>query len=624
MNSYDIETYLDENGIHVPYCVCYIVNSNRKNFYFEDDNNCVVRKSILSLVECTNLKKKNLIYVHNLDFDGVFIIDSLTKNNIKFTSFIREMRIYSISFFSKNNDLIEFRCSYKLMPSSLKEISKSFNLSPKLPFPYLFSSFKNLNYLGVGPDYTYFSTYEDFEIFKHKIFFDFKGYSIEYCFRDCEITVSFVNVIQSLLKSLGFSLHNSLSAPSLSFKIFSKKFNEDKIKIRHNFITNTYAFRAYKGGNTNVYGNPRKGEKIFYYDFPGMYGKVMREKFPFGKWNFVIDGFDLKKPGLYCVTTNNSLNIPVLSHHRLIDKKLMFTTGEVTTVDWFEEILLHIEMGGSIIKIHWGLTFEKYDYVFNGYLDFFQKWREMGGEYKTFSKLMVNSLYGRMGMQPDESKNIFVYEEEMPYYLENFEVKHARQVNNMFLLELTNYSKYSHLDKKNIDSTNIGRHTSNVVIAAAITSKARIKLYRGFVSVIKNGGRILYSDTDSIFASFTKDVLGETHGEIFWDPKNKETRLKDAIFISPKVYGVVREDGTEIIKIKGYNQKKINFKELKKKFYNNQNIIIEDFTYFSLKNFNYKQTSITKTFNLNSLDKRKFSKDKLTTTPYKFNNWVYE
>src|SRR5574343_74039 len=123
----------------------------------------------------------------------------------------------------------------------------------------------------------------------------------------------------------------------------------------------------------------------------------------------------------------------------------------------------------------------------------------MGGEYKTFSKLMVNSLYGRMGMQPDESKNIFVYEEEMPYYLENFEVKHARQVNNMFLLELTNYSKYSHLDKKNIDSTNIGRHTSNVVIAAAITSKARIKLYRGFVSVIKNGGRILYSDTDSIF-----------------------------------------------------------------------------------------------------------------------------
>jgi predicted dehydrogenase len=33
--------------------------------------------------------------------------------------------------------------------------------------------------------------------------------------------------------------------------------------------------------------------------------------------------------------------------------------------------------------------------------------------------------------------------------------------------------------------------------------------------VLKNGGRLLYSDTDSIFAAYKRDVVGETHGEVF-------------------------------------------------------------------------------------------------------------
>jgi hypothetical protein len=56
---------------------------------------------------------------------------------------------------------------------------------------------------------------------------------------------------------------------------------------------------------------------------------------------------------------------------------------------------------------------------------------------------------------------------------------------------------------------------SNVSIAAQITSKARIKLYKGFKDVIKNNGRILYTDTDSIFAGFKENVLNQQHGEVF-------------------------------------------------------------------------------------------------------------
>ena len=45
----------------------------------------------------------------------------------------------------------------------------------------------------------------------------------------------------------------------------------------------------------------------------------------------------------------------------------------------------------------------------------------------------------------------------------------------------------------------------NVSYSSAIASKARIKLHKMFVKVINDGGRILYCDTDSIFAGYKID-----------------------------------------------------------------------------------------------------------------------
>jgi hypothetical protein len=47
----------------------------------------------------------------------------------------------------------------------------------------------------------------------------------------------------------------------------------------------------------------------------------------------------------------------------------------------------------------------------------------------------------------------------------------------------------------------------NVSYASAIASKARIKLYKAFLEVIADGGRILYCDTDSIFSAYCNDNL---------------------------------------------------------------------------------------------------------------------
>jgi DNA polymerase elongation subunit (family B) len=56
---------------------------------------------------------------------------------------------------------------------------------------------------------------------------------------------------------------------------------------------------------------------------------------------------------------------------------------------------------------------------------------------------------------------------------------------------------------------------SNVIYASIITAKARIKLHKAMLSVVNGGGRLLYTDTDSIFAEYTRVVDNERHGEVF-------------------------------------------------------------------------------------------------------------
>jgi len=103
------------------------------------------------------------------------------------------------------------------------------------------------------------------------------------------------------------------------------------------------------------------------------------------------------------------------------------------------------------------------------------------------------------------------------------------------------------------------RHSiSNILIAASITAKARIKLYKGMTEVTNLGGRILYVDTDSIIASFDKNTytkyLNRPIGEVFFDKNLDDTIILDAVFALPKTYAI-RYKNSSIVKIKGFNMR---------------------------------------------------------------------
>ena len=605
VNAYDIETFNDKDGFFIPYCICFNIGKSFYNVYYEESKN-IVEESIILIFK--NIKKKKYLYIHNIQFDGFIIFNYLSSlNKYKIDLLIKNGSIYFISI-KENNKNIVFKCSYKIIPASLKKISESFNLVSKLPFPYKFSSLDSLNYIG-SIEEKYFNNYNDFDNFsKNNSILNFREYSIKYCTNDVKITKLFIEKINDIVKFFDIDINKIYSAPSLSLKIFDKKFNKNRIKLNTKEDFDSYIRPSYYGGRCEIYGNPKKGEHIFHFDFSGMYGQCMMEKFCYGSYKIINNPIDFSIPGFYWVKWKSIDNyLPLLPHHSKKNNKLMFTNGIMEGCYWFEELIEFLKKG-EIIEIKSGLVFEKYDYIFNDFVEYFTEMREKSESHKIFGKLMINSLYGRMGMSDMENYSIIIKEEDLEKY-ENLNIISLKKINKIYLitLELDNKTRNKFKEFKN-------RFKKNISIASSITSKSRLKLYKAQNDVINNNGRLLYSDTDSIFASYDKDVSNEKHGEVFWNTKKKDTKIKDAVFISPKSYSILYPNESETTKIKGYDQNKLRFFEIKENFYiNSDPINIKDNKILDRKNLILKKINRNKIFNFNNYDKRFFIENKKET-----------
>jgi hypothetical protein len=129
--------------------------------------------------------------------------------------------------------------------------------------------------------------------------FDFREYSIKYCTRDVEITKKFIKILHDLVKDFRINFNKVFSAPSLSLKIFIKKFNKNRVSFRHNFLSDKLIRSAYFGGRCEVYGNPKEGENLVHFDFSGMYAQCMKQNFPFGKYYINNSCKKIDRPGFY-------------------------------------------------------------------------------------------------------------------------------------------------------------------------------------------------------------------------------------------------------------------------------------------------------------------------------------
>ena len=159
------------------------------------------------------------------------------------------------------------------------------------------------------------------------------------------------------------------------------------------------------------------------------------------------------------------------------------------------------------------------------------------------SKLFLNSLYGRFGM---EDLLIYSYIINKDDYL-NFEKQNESIIDVIDLGKnyLVSVKKPNVELKTNLDN-GFETHNINVAVASAITAYARIHM-----SQFKNRKdfKLFYSDTDSIYLD--KPLPDSYISDNILGKMKLEKICSRAIYVAAKVYALLTESGDEIIKVKG-------------------------------------------------------------------------
>jgi hypothetical protein len=254
----DIETRIIDN-IKTPYYICIFDGIKAYSFYLTDFNNPedIIENAIFSLMKSKYNGYK--VYIHNLsNFDGVFLLNILASfcpdSNFNLDPIINNGNFINLKLnFDKYN--FYFRDSYLLLPLSLRDLAKAFNVEAKGHFPFKFVNENTLDYVGLTPDISFYEDISNIEC--NKLVsenWSLKNECIKYCIQDCislhQVIQKFNNFIFDLNQ---LNINNFPTLPSLAFGIYRSKYLKDfNIPIiSGQFLSDIKV--GYTGGSTDLY-----------------------------------------------------------------------------------------------------------------------------------------------------------------------------------------------------------------------------------------------------------------------------------------------------------------------------------------------------------------------------------
>ena len=466
----DFETTTDPNDCRVwAYAICEIGNIN--NFYYGN--------SIDEFIEfCRNKRENYVLYFHNLKFDGEYIFNYLLNNDYKcikdkkdredktFTTLISDTgQFYSIEIFfetknKKHINKVTIYDSLKILNFSVDKIAKDFNL----PIRKL-----ELNY-HAKREIGHILTEEEIDYIKNDV--EIMARALEFMFNE--------NLKKMTIGSDALSNYKEMNTN------FSKYFPLLPYQIDLDIR------RSYKGGFTylnEVYKEKETGSGIVL-DVNSLYPSVMKyEKLPFGEplyfegeymedklYSLYIQtfscSFELKEGKIPSIQIKNNLSF--VPNEYVKSSKGDIVTLTLTNVDlklFFENYNVYD------LTYHSGWKFKGIKGLFTKYIDYWSEKKinakkEKNNVLYIISKLMLNSLYGKFGLNPN-------VQGKYPYLNEEGIVKYK-----MYPKEI--------------------RDSIYIPVASFITSYARNKTIRTSQAIkdytIKNYNKdyYIYSDTDSI------------------------------------------------------------------------------------------------------------------------------
>lgn len=593
---FDFETItIDFDGKQIIVAAMVYVDDQYYTYYLEDYN---------SQNEMLEVLFKNLLnnypdysfYAHNGSrFDFQFCLESLHKVG-KIDIIIKDdsNEIISIDL-KRDKSKIYLRDSCLILPGGLRQLSKDFKVGEKKYFPYSFMKVENLNYVGITPDIKY---YGDIPIGEYnKLKYDnwnFKVELLKYLENDVKILYDIINQYsKEIYDQYNINITSCTTLASLSNKIYFTNYYSQNFNIRKiNGKLADFIRESYKGGAVNFY------EEIFQdgylLDINSSYPKAMLDFLPIGIGKYT-DQKDLSK-----IFGFVEAEITTFLEKRSIvgitnDKgELIFPVGTFKGVYFSEEVKeLQKYDPNSQIKIIQGVKFDRSDKIFNEFITvLYEKKSKSTGIQKLIAKLLLNSLYGKFGMNEIVTETVICSTEELEKLDQTKNIKWVINLDNN--MHIVTYNKFMDiLSYKQNEQLNLNKrykHQSNIAIASAITAIGRIQLNL----LMQNYGlKIYYHDTDSIICDKLppNELINNEIGGL-----KIEHKIIKGMIVGKKIYYLLCIDKNgntyEVKKAKGIGGKEMNEKDYKDLL--EGNVIIKNKLKFykNLKDVQIKNTEI--------------------------------
>lgn len=442
-----------------------------------------------------------MLYLHNLKFDGSYIVNWCHDNGYKFTETGKEPMTYNMlvtdrsAWFmgcitNKDGQQVIIRDSLKKIPLSVAQIAKAYNL----PMSKGEIDYKAYRPIGYEP------TVEE----------------ISYIRKDTEIVA----------RALNIHFHEGmtkLTAPADALEFFKGTCDFNRLFVPDWWASHHSAERfcrnAYCGGISWV--NPEiKEQEVrhgFVYDYNSMYPSVMlKYPYPLGTpvrfYNNVPDGFDLyiarcfvkiyRKPGKPACIRDPVSKVWIEDE---FEGEIYLTSADV--------IILQKCYYGEC-NILDGYCWKGIKGVFDEYINYWADIKKNSkGAMRQLAKFMLNSLYGKFGTNP------------------------------------TRAHKSPKWDKGFLQWETLPPDEGkcfNVAVAAFVTAWARTELVEG----IEHCVGFCYCDTDSVHVASidgkAAKFTGKTHPTEFgcWKLENRFVRAK---YLRQKTYIEEKADGKLLI-----------------------------------------------------------------------------
>jgi len=264
---------------------------------------------------------------------------------------------------------------------------------------------------------------------------------------------------------------------------------------------------------------------------------------------------------------------------------------------YFSGELVNAVKYGYQVNVLEGYHWSEREYIFSDFVDTLYNLRQTFNKndpQNLICKLLLNSLYGRFGLSPRQEEYSF---KEL-----------GRKISDNLLinkLEVGDNDLFGYLKIKNQDLSKFSNDRNlNISLPISFITSAYARMFMSGIK-IKYSDYLYYSDTDSAVTSkpLPDHLVGNALGQF-----KLEHKIQKGVFLCPKVYGLLLEDGSEIIKVKGSTVLP-TFAQLEAILDNKEALPLDQQRWS--KNFNFGKVSIVNTtYKLMLTDnKRKFIYD---------------